>query len=94
MAKRIGADRERQVRDLEQALGAELTTLRVKSALSQARLSELTGYDESYLRQLEKGTKSPTLRTVATLARAFSMRASEFIRRAERRLPAPKQSRL
>ena len=86
VAKRIGADKERKARTLDEALGAELTELRTRRGLSQQRLSELIGYDESYIRQLERGTKSATLRTLSDLASAFSINVSALIRRAETRL--------
>ena len=86
MAKPIGADKERKVRHLDEALGAELTQLRTKRGWSQQRLSEHAGYDESYIRQLERGTKSATLRTLSDLASAFSISVSALIRRAERKL--------
>ena len=43
------------------------------------------GYTERYIGQLERGTKSPTLRTLADLAKAFSTEVSTIIRAAERR---------
>jgi transcriptional regulator with XRE-family HTH domain len=43
------------------------------------------GYTERYIGQLERGTKSPTLRTLADLAKAFSTELSTIIRAAERR---------
>jgi transcriptional regulator with XRE-family HTH domain len=86
VAKRIGADKERKARNLDEALGAELTELRTRHGLSQQRLSELIGYDESYIRQLERGTKSATLRTLGDLASAFSINVSALIKRAEARL--------
>jgi transcriptional regulator with XRE-family HTH domain len=86
VAKRIGADKERKARTLDEALGAELTELRTRRSLSQQRLSELVGYDESYIRQLERGTKSATLRTLSDLASVFSINVSALIRRAETRL--------
>ena len=46
--------------ELGQALGAELTRLRVAESWTQQRISETLGYDVSYIRQLEKGSKSPT----------------------------------
>jgi len=39
-----------------------------------------------YLRQLEQGTKSPTLRTLTHLAEAFGVPVSTLIKRAERRI--------
>jgi transcriptional regulator with XRE-family HTH domain len=85
--KQIGADKERKTRHLDEALGAELTDLRIRRRWSQQRLAETAGYDESYIRQLERGTKSATLRTLSDLASAFSMSVSALIERAERRLP-------
>ena len=87
MAKPIGADKERKVRNLDEALGAELTDLRTRRRWSQQRLAEISGYDESYIRQMERGTKSATLRTLSDLAAAFSVSVSALIRRAELRVP-------
>lgn len=87
MAKPIGADKERKVRNLDEALGAELTDLRTRRRWSQQRLAEIAGYDESYIRQMERGTKSATLRTLSDLAAAFSISVSALIRRAELRVP-------
>lgn len=87
MAKPIGADKERKVRNLDEALGAELTDLRTRRRWSQQRLAEIAGYDESYIRQMERGTKSATLRTLSDLAAAFSVSVSALIRRAELRVP-------
>jgi transcriptional regulator with XRE-family HTH domain len=86
VAKQIGADKERKARNLDEALGAELTELRKGHRWSQQRVSELIGYDESYIRQLERGTKSATLRTLSDLAAAFSLSVSSLIKRAERRV--------
>jgi transcriptional regulator with XRE-family HTH domain len=87
VAKPIGADKERKVRNLDEALGAELTDLRTRRRWSQQRLAEISGYDESYIRQMERGTKSATLRTLSDLAAAFSVSVSALIRRAELRVP-------
>jgi len=87
VAKPIGADKERKVRSLDEALGAELTDLRTRRRWSQQRLAEIAGYDESYIRQMERGTKSATLRTLSDLAAAFSISVSALIRRAELRVP-------
>ena len=43
------------------------------------------GYTERYIGQLERGSKSPTLRMLADLARAFSVEVSAVIKAAERR---------
>jgi transcriptional regulator with XRE-family HTH domain len=87
VAKQIGADKERKVRNLDEAVGSVLTDLRTGRHWTQQRLAEIAGYDESYIRQLERGTKSATLRTLSDLASAFSLSVSVLIRRAEMRMP-------
>jgi len=84
MAKPIGADRIRRSTDLGTALGAELTRLRSKRGWSQSRIAEIVGYDERYIRELERGSKSPTLRTLMNIAAVFGLPVSKLIRAAER----------
>ena len=52
---------ERESRTLGEAVGAEITRLRVDRGWSQAKLAHDLGYTERYIGQLERGTKSPTL---------------------------------
>ena len=85
MPKKIGADKHRESRTLAQAFGAELTRLRVDKGWSQQKLADALGYTERYIGQLERGTKSPTLRTIADLAEAFQTVPSTILRAAERR---------
>lgn len=93
MAKRIGADKARTTDTLAESLGAEITRLRVTKGWSQVKFAGLLGYDERYVRQLEQGTKSPTLRTISDLAEAFGVPVSTLIRRAERRISDRKKTR-
>ena len=86
MAKRIGADKARTTDTLGESLGAEITRLRLAKGLSQVKFAELLGYDERYIRQLERGSKSPTLRTLTHLAEAFGIPVSTLLKKAERRL--------
>jgi transcriptional regulator with XRE-family HTH domain len=83
--KKIGADKYRESRTLGDAVGAELTKLRVDRGWSQLKLADALGYTERYIGQLERGTKSPTLRTLADVANAFSIELSAIIKAAERR---------
>ena len=85
MPKEIGADKRRESRTLGEAVGAELTRLRVDRGWSQAKLAHDLGYTERYIGQLERGTKSPTLRMLADVAKAFSVEVSAVIKAAERR---------
>jgi transcriptional regulator with XRE-family HTH domain len=83
--KAIGADKKRQTRTQQEAIGAVLTELRVKRGWSQRKLADLLGFDQTHVRQLERGLKSPTLRTLEVFASAFSMDVSDLIEAAELR---------
>ena len=85
MPKKIGADKHRESRTLGEAVGAELTKLRVDRGWSQLKLADALGYTERYIGQMERGAKSPTLRTLADIANAFSIELSAIIKAAERR---------
>ena len=85
MPKQIGADKYRESRTLGEAVGAELTKLRVDRGWSQLKLADALGYTERYIGQMERGSKSPTLRTLADMAKAFSIELSTIIKAAERR---------
>ena len=85
MPKTIGADKHRESRTLGEAVGAELTKLRVDRGWSQLKLADALGYTERYIGQMERGSKSPTLRTLADIAKAFSTEVSTIIKAAERR---------
>ncbi len=85
MPKQIGADKHRETRTLAQAFGAELTRLRLAKGWSQQKLADTLGYTERYIGQLERGVKSPTLRTLADIAEAFSSKPSAILRAAEGR---------
>ena len=71
---------------MAQAFGAELTRRRLEQGWSQLKLAETLGYTERYIGQLERGVKSPTLRTVADIAEVFSTKPSIILRAAERRM--------
>ena len=75
--------------NLADSLGAEITRLRLANGWSQIKLAEILGYDERYVRQLEQGTKSPTLRTLENIAKAFGLPVSVLVRRAERQISPP-----
>jgi transcriptional regulator with XRE-family HTH domain len=84
--KPIGADKTRHAHTLGEAVGAEITRLRVSHGWSQAKLADVLGYDERYLRDIERGLKSPTLKTLSNVAHSFGIALSVLLARAERRL--------
>jgi transcriptional regulator with XRE-family HTH domain len=72
---------------LEQACGQIIAELREKRGFSQMDLAVASGYSLRYIGDVERGTKSPTLRTMKDLATLLEIGLSELIRRAERKLP-------
>ncbi len=85
---------ERQRQDEERAwridpdaivagFGSALRRERLARGLSQAALARETGTSPDHVLDLERGTKSPTMRTVARLAFALHLRPSELPARTE-----------
>lgn len=68
---------------LEQACGQVITQYREKLGLSQMDLAVATGYSLRYVGDVERGTKSATLRTMNDLATLFDIRLGSLIADAE-----------
>ncbi len=73
----------------ERAFGAALRQLRRARGLSQEGLALAAGYDRSYIGEVERGEKSPSLRTVFRLARVVGVSPSALIAAAEAQLTPP-----
>jgi len=58
--------------------------LRREQGVSQDELGALSGYHRTYIGQLERGEKSPSLRTVFNLAGTLGVAPSKIIRDTER----------
>ena len=80
--------KERQTRPgtLEQACGRVIAQLREERGLSQMDLAVAAGYSLRYIGDVERGAKSPTLRTMNDLATLLNLRLGDLISRAERLL--------
>lgn len=59
--------------------------------LSQAELARKLGYPQSNVSRLERGQRSPTLRELMALAKAFNASVGDLLTDLERRLSAPKK---
>ena len=68
----------------EQAFGTALRQLRMGRGLSQEQLGFESGYHRTYISQLERGKKSPSLTTLFQLARALKVRPSMIVGEVER----------
>lgn len=70
----------------EKAFGVILRDIRKERGLSQETLAVESGYHPSYIGQMERGQKSPSLRTIMNLGGALRIPGSEMLRRIEARL--------
>ena len=64
---------------LEISFGQVLQQLRQERGFSQEELGFRSGYHRTYISLLERGLKSPSLRTLFQLARALKVDASQLI---------------
>src|SRR5262245_2786344 len=67
----------------EVAFGKVLREIRKERGLSQETLAFESGYHPTYIGQLERGQKSPSLRTIMTLAVVLHSRGSDMLGRVE-----------
>ncbi len=64
---------------VEEAFGSTLQELRKTRKVSQEQLGFESGYHRTYISQLERGRKSPSLRTIFQLAAALKTLPSEMV---------------
>jgi len=71
-------------RSTNAALGKVLRSLRISREMSQEDLSEVSGYSRNFLSLLERGQKSPSLRTLFDLSDALKAEAADIVIEVER----------
>ena len=76
----------RSARSPEEAFGRVLAELRKKSKLSQEEFGARAGYHRTYISQLERGEKSPSLRTIFNLAGTLGVKPKQVIASVEQLL--------
>lgn len=70
----------------EELFGKVLREFRKKKGFSQETLAFESGYHPTYIGQLERGKKSPSLRAIMRLASALGTLGSEILKGVEKRL--------
>lgn len=70
--------------DFELPFGAALRRVRLKAGMSQERLGLEAGVQRNFISLIETGHNQPTISTIAKLARALGMKASQLVAEAER----------
>jgi len=78
--------RRTALKSAEDFFGDVLKDLRKERGVTQEDLAFRSGYHPTYIGQLERGKKSPSLRAIMSLAGALNMSGSELLRRVERLL--------
>jgi transcriptional regulator with XRE-family HTH domain len=73
---------------VESIFGQVLRELRVAQGLTQEALAFASEYHPTYIGQLERGQKSPSLRTIMRLAGVLDTPGSVILERMEARLKA------
>jgi len=70
-------------RPITKSFGQVLQQLRRDRKFSQEELGFASGYHRTYISLLERGHKSPSLRTIFELAKALKVEPSEMIERVQ-----------
>lgn len=65
------------------AFGEALREVRTKHKLSQEELAFDCGFDRTYISLVERGVRSPTIRSLVRLAKGLEVRPSEIVARME-----------
>jgi transcriptional regulator with XRE-family HTH domain len=60
--------------------GIILQNERKKNGLSQEKLAELADLHRTYISDLERGIRNPTITTIFTLCKAFNITPSELLK--------------
>ena len=70
----------------EEYFGSVLKEVRKARALSQEELAFRSNYHPTYIGQLERGVKSPSLRTIVAISAVLDISMAEFLGRVEARM--------
>lgn len=76
---RVHATLTRKAASPEMAFGRVLRATRLAKSISQEELAARSGYHRTYVGQLERGEKSPSLRTIFNLAATLGVAASKMV---------------
>jgi transcriptional regulator with XRE-family HTH domain len=79
--------------ELQADFAKVLADLRERKYHTQASLAAAAGLSRPYVRDLEEGRKSPTLKTLALLSGALRVKPSMLLRQAEKRASERRERR-
>ena len=64
--------------DITQEVGARIRYYRTEKKISQEKLSEISSLHPSYIGQLERGEKTPSIETIYKITRGLDMSLTDF----------------
>jgi transcriptional regulator with XRE-family HTH domain len=74
------------MQELDKAFGSAVRNRRLELGLSQEELGHIANIHRTYISQIERGIKSPSLKVIALLSQALELKLHELVYRAELQL--------
>lgn len=71
---------------INQAIAKVISQLRMTQGLSQEELADAAAIHRTYVSQIERGLKSPTLAVLFSISNAFGINMSDMVQEIEREL--------
>lgn len=66
--------------DMRKVVGSNFARLRRTSGLTQEEIAERSGLSQQYISGIERGTRNPTVVTLAQIAKALGVHHIELLR--------------
>jgi transcriptional regulator with XRE-family HTH domain len=67
-------------RSTQQKLGIRVRELRNQRGWTQEKLEELSGLDRTYISDIERGVRNPSVTSLDKLAKALKVKAAELLK--------------
>ncbi len=72
--------------DINQAIAKAINKYRLATSLSQEELADAAEIHRTYVSQIERGLKSPTLHVLFNIAAALEINASDIVQEIEKEM--------
>ncbi|MFN4281425.1 MAG: helix-turn-helix domain-containing protein [Alphaproteobacteria bacterium] len=74
--------------DMRKLVGLNLARIRHQKGMTQERLSELSGFTQQYLSNIEVGKTNPTIVSIYEIAQALGVNYLDLVRPVRKRQPS------
>lgn len=75
--------------DIRRLVGLNLVRLRNERRLTQEAYSEISGFTQGYISDLENGRRNPTVMTLHHIAESLAVHASEMLKPVDEEKTSP-----